>query len=74
MFPTSRAYNDSTLNEATVYVEGTINSNLGGTELLGPLRDILADLSDPDFPRQIFLLVRYSKFKEKENILTKSVD
>lgn len=34
----------------------TLSANMGGTEILAPLRAILSTKSNPDYPRQIFLL------------------
>jgi hypothetical protein len=57
LFPTSRAYDDSSLEIANRHASG-ISADLGGTELLAPLRDVLSSPADPQFPRQVFVLVR----------------
>ncbi|KAN0029598.1 hypothetical protein ACTA71_007730 [Dictyostelium dimigraforme] len=55
VFDTSRVYNDETLELAGSFVE-KISANLGGTELLPPLIDILSSPFDPEYPRQVFIL------------------
>ncbi|ELR22414.1 von Willebrand factor type A domain containing protein [Acanthamoeba castellanii str. Neff] len=55
LFPTSRAYDDSSLEIANRHASG-ISADLGGTELLAPLRDVLSSPADPQFPRQVFVL------------------
>lgn len=55
LFPTSRAYDDSSLEIANQHASG-ISADLGGTELLAPLRDVLSSPADPQFPRQVFVL------------------
>jgi hypothetical protein len=56
LFSASQEYNEDTLRAASDYVTRTIDSNLGGTELLAPLADIFAQQRDPDYPRVVFLL------------------
>ncbi|KAM9992596.1 hypothetical protein ACTFIY_010048 [Dictyostelium cf. discoideum] len=55
LFETSKHYNDETLQKASEYIN-RIDANLGGTELLEPIVDILSKESDPEFPRQVFIL------------------
>ncbi|KAN0028070.1 hypothetical protein ACTFIV_009899 [Dictyostelium citrinum] len=55
LFETSKHYNDETLEKASQYIK-RIDANLGGTELLEPIVDILSNESDPEFPRQVFIL------------------
>ncbi|KAL6055822.1 von Willebrand factor A domain-containing protein 5A [Balamuthia mandrillaris] len=55
MFTASREYNDQSLAEAIAYVN-RMEANLGGTSILPPLRHIFGTDSNPDYPRQIFLL------------------
>ncbi|KAM9985814.1 hypothetical protein ACTFIZ_002117 [Dictyostelium cf. discoideum] len=54
-FDNSKVYNDETLAQISKYVE-KIDANLGGTELLPPIRDILSTESDFEYPRQLFIL------------------
>ncbi|KAK5583669.1 hypothetical protein RB653_005267 [Dictyostelium firmibasis] len=55
LFETSKHYNDETLEKASQYIS-RIDANLGGTELLEPIVDILSKESDPEYPRQVFIL------------------
>ncbi|EAL61364.1 hypothetical protein DDB_G0292016 [Dictyostelium discoideum AX4] len=55
VFDKSRVYNDETLEIAGSFVE-KISANLGGTELLPPMVDILSSPNDPEYPRQVFIL------------------
>ncbi|EGG14768.1 Mast cell surface antigen-1 [Cavenderia fasciculata] len=55
LFPSSVEYNDETLAEASRYIQ-TIDANLGGTELLPPVKSILALPYDSKYPRQLFIL------------------
>jgi hypothetical protein len=57
LFPSSRVYDDETLEQANQHV-AAIRADLGGTQLLEPLRDVLSSPSDPKYPRQVFVLVR----------------
>ncbi len=50
-----RPFDDDTLEEATRYIED-VRANLGGTEILKPLRKALQLRRDPDRRRQILLL------------------
>ncbi|EAL64449.1 type A von Willebrand factor domain-containing protein [Dictyostelium discoideum AX4] len=54
-FDNSKMYNDETLAQISGYVE-KIDADLGGTELLPPIRDILSTESDFEYPRQLFIL------------------
>ncbi|KAM9977353.1 hypothetical protein ACTFIR_011215 [Dictyostelium discoideum] len=54
-FDNSKMYNDETLAQISKYVE-KIEADLGGTELLPPIRDILSTESDFEYPRQLFIL------------------
>ncbi|KAN0032446.1 hypothetical protein ACTFIV_006342 [Dictyostelium citrinum] len=51
----SRKYDDHSLAIVNNYVSN-ISANLGGTELLQPIKDILSKEIDPEYPRQIFIL------------------
>ncbi|ELR11799.1 von Willebrand factor type A domain containing protein [Acanthamoeba castellanii str. Neff] len=55
LFPSSRVYDDETLEQANQHV-AAIRADLGGTQLLEPLRDVLSSPSDPKYPRQVFVL------------------
>ncbi|KAM9979844.1 hypothetical protein ACTFIZ_006106 [Dictyostelium cf. discoideum] len=55
VFNKSRVYDDETLEIAGSFVE-KISANLGGTELLPPMVDILSSPNDPEYPRQVFIL------------------
>ncbi|KAM9992593.1 hypothetical protein ACTFIY_010043 [Dictyostelium cf. discoideum] len=55
VFNKSRVYDDETLEIAGSFVE-KISANLGGTELLPPMVDILSSPYDPEYPRQVFIL------------------
>jgi len=54
-FPHSRLYNDETLTLASDHVSH-LNANLGGTEILEPLKYIFKTESIPNYARQIFVL------------------
>ncbi|KNC51829.1 von Willebrand domain-containing protein [Thecamonas trahens ATCC 50062] len=56
-FPRGRAvpYNDETLEVATAHIAG-MGADLGGTELLSPLRTIFATPAMKGFNRQVFVL------------------
>jgi len=54
LFPESRLYDDNALAEASAHVQG-LAANLGGTEILAPLKEILDKKSDPELPRQLFI-------------------
>ncbi|KXJ25777.1 von Willebrand factor A domain-containing protein 5A [Exaiptasia diaphana] len=55
LFDRSEFYNDSTLSHACGYGE-VMEANLGGTEILDPLRDVFSQPVIKGYPRQIFLL------------------
>jgi uncharacterized protein with von Willebrand factor type A (vWA) domain len=55
LFKQSKAYDDRSLQEASDAVP-RMNANMGGTELLAPITEILEDHSDPSYSRQIFVL------------------
>ena len=50
LFPSSRVYDDETLEQANQHV-AAIQADLGGTQLLEPLRDVLSSPSDPKYLR-----------------------
>lgn len=52
LFRESRDYNDQTLDEATHHVEG-MSADMGGTEILTPLSDLLKDHCDPEYAKQV---------------------
>jgi Ca-activated chloride channel family protein len=55
LFPSSRPYDDASLAEASAYVSG-MKADLGGTEVLQPLRAILPAPVEGGGLRQLFLL------------------
>lgn len=55
LFPESRPYNDTTLAEASRHVAG-LTADLGGTEILPPLAEILKRDAAGGLPRQLFVL------------------
>ena len=55
LFPTSRPLTDQTL-EAAKSLVAKVDSNLGGTELLSPLQDILQQPLAVGKPRQVFVI------------------
>ncbi len=60
-----RPFDDDTLDEATRYIEN-VSANLGGTEILKPLRQALQLRQDPDRRRQILLLTDGEVANESE--------
>jgi len=55
LFPTSVTYDETTFATATQYV-ADMDANFGGTNILSPLREVLATPPSKDFPRQVFLI------------------
>ncbi len=55
LFKKSQPYNEKTLAQASSHVK-SINANLGGTEILSPLEEVLQQRPDPELPRQLFIL------------------
>lgn len=55
LFPASRPYDDASLAEASRHVQG-LEADLGGTEILSPLKAILEAPPVDGRPRQLFLL------------------
>ncbi|KJE94062.1 von Willebrand domain-containing protein [Capsaspora owczarzaki ATCC 30864] len=55
LFPEAVGYSQANLNTALKHVS-TMDANLGGTELLAPLRAIERMKTRADFPRQVFVL------------------
>ena len=52
----AREYNEVNFNEAVEYIQG-VDSNLGGTNILDPLREVLRKQTEtPNHKRQVFLL------------------
>ncbi len=56
LWPAPRSFNDSSLAEAVGWLHGVVHANLGGTEILAPLRHLLESKPDAERPRQILLL------------------
>jgi hypothetical protein len=67
LFPSSVFFDDRSLNTATNHVLN-MQSNLIGTNILPPLRDILTREADPEFPRQVFCLTD-GEVKNTEEVL-----
>ncbi|HSB73716.1 MAG TPA: VIT domain-containing protein [Candidatus Methylomirabilis sp.] len=55
LFPESRPYTQESLETASVAL-AAMDADLGGTEILAPLRAILAKAPHPEVPRQLFIL------------------
>ncbi|GAV08173.1 hypothetical protein RvY_17904 [Ramazzottius varieornatus] len=55
LFPQSQPYNADTFDKAKVYAT-TTQANLGGTEILEPLRKIYSEPVESGFARQLFVL------------------
>ena len=49
-------YNDKTLKSAKDYIEGSVHADLGGTEILEPLKKVLAWKYEKGYERQILIL------------------
>jgi len=54
-FESSKLYDDESLTTANQYIS-KISANLGGTELFSPVKDILQQEYDQEYPRQLFIL------------------
>jgi Ca-activated chloride channel homolog len=55
LFDSSRRFDEQTLERASEYIRG-LDANLGGTEVLNPLRALVEAATDPKRPRRILLL------------------
>eukprot|EP00042_Codosiga_hollandica_P058189 m.873868 g.873868 ORF g.873868 m.873868 type:complete len:910 (+) comp59792_c0_seq2:158-2887(+) len=55
LWPTSQKYSKATLTEASAYAD-RLEANLGGTEIMQPLVDILQAPAVPEHARQVFVL------------------
>lgn len=55
LFDVPRSFDEHTLERASAYIGG-LDANLGGTEILNPLRACLEAPSDPQRPRRVLLL------------------
>jgi hypothetical protein len=55
LFPKSRPYDNKSLAEANKHLK-RLEANLGGTEILKPLKAVLESDTNPELPRQVFLL------------------
>lgn len=55
LFDMSKIYSDSSLDEA-LKLQKSMNADMGGTEILDPLKKVYSQKCNPNYPRQIFLL------------------
>ena len=55
MFPSSAVYTSETLKRASEAVAG-FSANMGGTNILEPIRRVLSEPVDPKYPRQVIVL------------------
>lgn len=55
LFQSSRPYSNETMREAAAHV-ASMEANLGGTELLAPMRFVLQSARRATHPRQVFVL------------------
>jgi hypothetical protein len=55
VFKKSFEYNQNTL-DAVVATLKHFDADMGGTEILSPIKDIFNDSVDPTFPRHLYLL------------------
>ena len=67
LWPLPRRFDDASLDEASEHV-GTIDANLGGTEILAPLSAILEAAPDPERARRVLLLTDGQVSNEAEVI------
>jgi Ca-activated chloride channel family protein len=67
LWPKARRFDESSLEEATRYV-AAIEANLGGTEILAPLKDLLESPRDPERPRRVLVLTDGQVSNEAEVI------
>ena len=51
----SRPYSKETLDQA-LELQGTMSADMGGTEILRPLKEVFAKAPAPGMPRQVFLI------------------
>ncbi|KAK1900322.1 von Willebrand factor A domain containing protein 5A [Dissostichus eleginoides] len=73
IFPKSVEYNQETMEEALKKV-GEMEANLGGTEILRPLKDIYSHACIPKQPRQLFVFTdgEVGNTKEVINLVEKN--
>ncbi|KAL7400935.1 hypothetical protein ABVT39_020194 [Epinephelus coioides] len=73
MFPKSVEYSQETMEEALKKV-GEMTANLGGTEILRPLKDIYSQPCIPNQPRQLFVFTdgEVGNTKEVINLVKKN--
>jgi len=68
LFAKSRAYDDTSLKKAEKYVAG-MEADLGGTEILAPLRELVASEPADAMPRRIVLLTD-GQVANEDDVLT----
>ncbi|EFA79297.1 type A von Willebrand factor domain-containing protein [Heterostelium album PN500] len=56
MFPQSKIYDDDSVSDSAMYIDNKVHADLGGTELYQPLKSILSQKHDAEYPRQIIVL------------------
>ncbi|KAI2654016.1 von Willebrand factor A domain-containing protein 5A [Labeo rohita] len=64
-FPQSVVYNEDTMDEALKRVK-SMNADMGGTEILQPLKHIYSQPCYPDHPRQLFIFTDGEVWNTKE--------
>ncbi|KAH3761498.1 hypothetical protein Pelo_6725 [Pelomyxa schiedti] len=67
LFPTSMKYDDTSLQNALNHVQD-LKANLGGTELLAPLLNVLTEPVEDEYPRQVFVLTDGAVSKREATI------
>lgn len=75
LFPKSELYNDATVDHACSHAQ-TMKADLGGTDILRPLKDVYSQPLIERYPRQIFLLTDGEVFNTEEvvDLVAKNAD
>lgn len=75
LFPKSVQYNNESLKKASQYIS-SINADMGGTELLQPLKAVFSSKTTPGYPRQVFVLTdgQVSNTEEVINLVQRNSD